>query len=220
MEKQKVGSLASVRRLPAYLHLLRQLEENGREMVSSTYIAERLKLEAIQVRKDLAVTGIIGKPKVGYYVPALIRSIEEFLGWDNDTEAFLVGAGNLGTAILGYDGFARHKLNIIAAFDTDRDKTSRRIHNKQVLPLEKLPDLAERLRVRMGIITVPAEAAQLVADMLVASGITAIWNFSPTRLDVPEGVVVQNEDLASGLAILSVKAANAAQAKRMPPVLG
>lgn len=212
-DRQKVGNLASVRRLPAYLYLLRQLQENGREVVSSTYIAEKLRLEAIQVRKDLAVTGNIGKPKVGYYVPTLIQAIEHFLGWDNDTDAFLVGAGNLGSALLGYQGLAKHGLNIVAAFDTDPAKIGTQIHGRDVLPLEKLSDLVGRMHITMGIVAVPAEAAQSVVELMVASGITAIWNYSPTHLDVPKNIAVQNEDLASGLAVLSVKAASVRNAQ-------
>ena len=208
-EKQKVGSLPTVRRLPSYLHFLRQLKDSGRDIVSSTHIAEKLKLEPIQVRKDLAITGIVGKPKVGYYVPSLIRSIEEFLGWDNNTDAFLVGAGHLGGALLGYQGFKRHGLNIVAAFDADEAKAGTEVAGKEILPLAKLPNLASRMHISMGIITVPAEGAQDVADLMVASGITAIWNFAPISLEVPDFVVVQNEDLASGLAVLSIKAAKA-----------
>ena len=203
-----------MKRLPAYLHLLKQLQESGRDVVSSAHIADKLKLEAIQVRKDLAVTGNVGKPKVGYYIPTLIEAIERFLGWDNHTDAFLVGAGNLGSALLGYEGLGRHGLSIVAAFETDSEKVGTEIHGKDVLPLEKLPDLAGRMHITMGIITVPPEAAQSVADLMVASGITAIWNFAPTHLDVPQDIVVQNEDLASGLAVLSVKAANVRKDER------
>jgi len=212
-ERPKVGNLATVKRLPLYLRFLRQLKDSGREIVSSTYIGEHLKLEPIQVRKDLAVTGIVGKPKVGYFIPSLIQAIEEFLGWDNNTDAFLVGAGNLGSALLGYQGFARHGLNIVAAFDTDESKIGTHIHDKDVLPLDKLSDLVDRMHITMGIIAVPAEAAQSVADLMIAAGITAIWNFAPVHIDVPNNIVVQNEDLASGLAVLSVKAAAARNPK-------
>lgn len=212
-EKQKVGSLPTVKRLPAYLHLLREVSEAGRDMISSTHIADKLKLEPIQVRKDLAITGIVGKPKVGYYVPSLIKSIEEFLGWNNNTDAFIVGAGNLGSALLGYQGFEQHGLNIVAAFDSDPNKIGNEIHGKEVFPLDKMLNLAPRLRVHMGIISVPAEVAQSVADMMIAAGINAIWNFAPTNIDVPQGVVVQNEDLASGLAVLSVKSSKIRSAR-------
>ncbi|MCE5323254.1 redox-sensing transcriptional repressor Rex [bacterium] len=203
--KQKVGSLPTIRRLPSYLYLLKQLAQNGRDIVSSNHIAQCLKLEPIQVRKDLAITGIEGKPKIGYHVPSLIKAIEEFLGWDSHKEVFLVGAGNLGSALLGYKGFEQHGMKIIAAFDCDECKIGTQIHDRDVLPLEKLPDLARRMNIKLGIITVPAEAAQHVAGVMVSGGIEAIWNFSPVVLEVPEGVVVQNEDLSSGLAVLSVK---------------
>ncbi len=204
---KKVGSLPSIRRLPTYLRVLRQFEEAGRDIVSSNHIAAVLRLDPVQVRKDLAITGIIGKPKVGYFVPTLIKAIEEFLGWDNSCEAFLVGAGNLGSALLGYAGFKDHGLNIVAAFDADPAKVGTEIADKFVLPLEKLANLAKRMHITTGIITVPESTAQRIADMMVAAGITAIWNFSPVRIDVPESVVVQNEDLAGGLAVLCVKAA-------------
>lgn len=212
-EKQRIVSLPTIRRLPAYLHLLRHLGEDGRDLVSSTHIAELLKLEPIQVRKDLAITGIVGKPKIGYYIPTLIKAIEEFLGWNNNTDAFLVGAGSMGTALLGFEGFNKHGLTILAAFDVDETKIGTIIHDKQVLPLEKLPNLATRMAIHMGIITVPAQAAQSVADLMVSSGITAIWNFAPISLNVPDSVVVQNEDLASGLAVLSIKSAKVRDAK-------
>ncbi|MFW6061269.1 MAG: redox-sensing transcriptional repressor Rex [Planctomycetota bacterium] len=196
--------LPTIRRMPAYLHLLRRLGREGLQSVSGTQIARELRLEPIQVRKDLAHTGIAGKPGVGFVVDDLIDAIEAFLNWDNTTDAFLVGAGNLGTALMGYEGFARHGLNIVAAFDRDEQKIGTELHGKGVMDLDKLPNLAERMHVRMGILTVPPEAAQEAADLLVLAGIEGIWNFTPVTLNVPESVVVQNEDLSSGLAVLSV----------------
>lgn len=206
-DKAKVGNWMSVRRLPAYLHLLRILDANGREFVSTTHMADELKLQPDQIRKDLSMTGIIGKPKIGYHVPTLVKAIEGFLRWDNTTDAVLVGAGNLGSALLGYKGFSAHGLNIVAAFDADVAKVGRMVHGYQILPMDKLPDLIRRMHVHMGIITVPAEYAQEAADALVTSGVVAIWNFAPASVEVCEDIVVQNEDLSSGLAILSVKLA-------------
>ncbi len=204
-EKARAGNLMSVRRLPAYLNLFKQLNATGREFVSSTHIASELRLQPDQIRKDLALTGIVGKPKSGYHVPALIKAIEEFLRWDNNTDAFLVGAGNLGSALLGYQGFAQHGLSIVAAFDADPAKVGHMVQGYQILPVEKLADLAKRMHVHMGIITVPAEHSQAIADTMSFSGINAIWNFSPVNLDVPDGVIVENVDLASSLAVLSHK---------------
>ncbi|MHB0999559.1 MAG: redox-sensing transcriptional repressor Rex [Armatimonadota bacterium] len=208
-DKPKIGNLQTVRRLPAYLHLLKSLQSSNREFVSSTHIATALKLEPTQIRKDLALTGIAGKPKAGYSVPALIKAIEEFLCWDNTTDAFLVGAGNLGSALLGYEGFRQHGLNIIAAFDTDQTKIGTMVHDTQILDLTKLPDLAKRMHVHIGIVAVPAEYAQSAADVLVSAGIRGIWNFTPVGLEFPDDIVVQNEDLSTGLAVLSVKLAQA-----------
>jgi len=195
----------TLRRLPAYHRFLKRLETQGRAVVSCTHIAADLALDPTQVRKDLAVTGIVGRPKVGYAVPALIAAIEHFLGWDNTTEAFLVGAGSLGTALLGYEGFREHGLQIVAAFDVDDVKIGQQIHGKRVLPLRKLSSLARRMHVRLGIITTPAGAAQEVADLMVEGGIKGIWNFAPASLKLPAGVIVENMQLSSSLAVLSNK---------------
>ncbi len=197
----------TLRRMPAYLRLLSQLQRLGDQAVSCTRIAEELKQDPTQVRKDLAFTGITGKPRVGYDLDELIAKIEHFLGWDNLSDAFLAGAGNLGRALLGYSGFTAHGLNIVAAFDTDPQKVGSQVYNREVLPLEKLPDLARRMHVAIGIITVPAAAAQNVADLMVAGGIYAIWNFAPAQLNVPENVIVEHEHLSATLAVLSRKLA-------------
>lgn len=201
----KVENLPTVRRLPSYLYLLRPLRDAGSEYVSGTYLAQQLKLDPVQVRKDLEVTGIVGRPRLGFPVEALTQAIESFLGWHNTTEAFLVGVGSLGTALLGYQGFALHGLNIVAAFDRDRVKVGQELRGTLVLPMEKLPEMVHRLNVRIGIIAVPADQAQEVADQFVAARILGIWNFSHTVPRVPEGVILQNEDLSIGLAVLSKK---------------
>lgn len=197
--------LPSVRRLPLYLTVLEEFEREGREWVSTTDFSEVLFLKPIQVRKDLAHTGIIGKPKKGFKVDELIKTIYNFLGWNNLTEAFLIGAGALGSALLGYSGFQRHGLDIVAAFDVSPGVIGKSIHGKEVLSMDSLPDLARRMQVKLGIITVPSDRAQDAADRMVEAGITGIWNFSPIKLHVPENVVVQREDISSGLAVLSVR---------------
>jgi redox-sensing transcriptional repressor len=186
-----------------YLRLLRQLESEGREAVSCTHIAEGLGLGTVQIRKDLAMTGIVGRPKVGYPVPDLIDAIESFLGWKEATRALLVGAGSLGSAILGYDEFKSHGLDVVAAFDANPDKTARKVHGMAVLPMDQLAECVAREHVKIGIITVPAAAAQEVTDRLVGCGIPAIWNFSPANLEVPEQVVVENVRFIDSLAVLS-----------------
>jgi redox-sensing transcriptional repressor len=197
----------SLRRLPQYHHYLVDLEAKGISRISCSVIGRDLNLVAVQVRKDLQYTGIIGKPKTGYSVTELIQAIETFLGWNNINEAFLVGAGNLGTALLGHERFSRFGLRIVAAFDTDPAKVGSRIHEKVVLPLSQLSDLAARMSIHLGIITTPAEAAQAVANEMVKGGIQAIWNFAPVKLRLPDHIIEHNEDLYNSLASLSWKLA-------------
>jgi redox-sensing transcriptional repressor len=206
-ESLKIAPLPSVRRLPAYLRFLQLLKARGRDVVSCTHIAEELGLVSTQVRKDLAVTGIVGKPKVGYSVPELIHAIQEFLGWNNTSDAFLVGAGSLGSALMGYEGFKEYGLNIVAAFDVDPAKIGTVIHGKEVFSLERLHDLALRMHVLIGILTVPPPAAQDAASFMVLSGMRAIWNYTPVKLEVPENVIVEDVKLASSLAVLSSRLA-------------
>jgi redox-sensing transcriptional repressor len=198
---------ASLRRLPQYHHYLVEMEANGILSVSCTAIGRDLGFVAVQVRKDLQFTGITGKPKTGYSVRELILAIETFLGWNKVNEAFLVGAGNLGSAILGHERFSKYGLRIVAAFDSNPAKIGTTIHGKVVFPLEKLGNLARRLSIHLGIITAPAEVAQSVADEMVKAGMLAIWNFAPVRLKVPEHIFVHNEDIYGSLASLSCKLA-------------
>jgi redox-sensing transcriptional repressor len=202
----------TLRRLPSYLQFIRQLASTGRDVVSCTHIADHLRLDATLVRKDLQTTGIVGKPKVGYYIPALIEAIEHLLGWDNATDAFLVGAGNLGAALLGYEGFREHGLNIVAAFDVNPQKVGLTLHDKQVLHLDHFADLTARMHIHIGIITVPEQYAQEVADLMVLSGIKAIWNFAPTDVRVPPEIIIENVRLSASLAVLSPRLAAALRA--------
>jgi redox-sensing transcriptional repressor len=193
----------SLSRLPQYHHFLVELKAKGVGRVSCSTIGAALNLVPVQVRKDLQYTGIVGRPKTGYSVDELVQSIETFLGLNNVNEAFLAGAGNLGTALLGHERFSRFGLHIVAAFDTDPGKIGAWIHDKAVLPLGKLADLARRMSIHLGIITTPAEVAQEIADEMVKGGIQAIWNFAPVKLKVPDNIIVHNEDLYSSLASLS-----------------
>ena len=196
-------SEATLRRLPSYLHVLQTLADRGRGVVSCSHIGEILHLDPTQVRKDLEATGIVGRPKVGYEIPALVEAIRGFLGWNNAKDAFLVGVGHLGTSLLGYQRFASCGVNIVAAFDAEPTKVGTIVHGRNVFPMEKLTDLARRMHIHIGILTVPATAAQDVADQMVAGGIQAIWNFAPAALQLPQEIIVQNENLYPGLAVLS-----------------
>lgn len=202
---KNIAPIPSVRRFPLYLTVLEEFKNSGKEWVSTTVFAEILNLKPIQVRKDLTHTGIVGKPKKGFKVNELINSLNNFLGWDRLQDAVIIGAGALGTALLGYSGFKNHGLNIVAAFDSSPSKIGNVIHGKTVQPISNLNDVTKKMQIKIGIITVPKESAQEATDTLVQAGITGIWNFSPIKVNTPDNVVVQREDLSSSLAVLSVK---------------
>ncbi len=201
----RIGNLPGIRRLPMYLSILRRFQREGQAAVSSLDIAGAAGVVVSVVRKDIEMTGASGKTGVGFATEQLIADIEGFLGWSNPLGAFLAGAGHLGSALLGYDELHRHGLDIIAAFDVDPNKIGIRVHNTEVLPMHKMGDLARRMHIVTGIITVPSHSAQQVADLMVEAGITRIWSFAATILAVPAGVTVQREDLSAGLAELLVR---------------
>jgi redox-sensing transcriptional repressor len=131
--------------------------------------------------------------------------MEDFLGYNNAHDAFIVGAGHLGQALLGYEGFEDYGLHIVAAFDSDPAKADMLVAGKKVLPMEKLEDMVRRLHILIGILAVPSYEAQAVCDRMIAAGIKAVWNFTPFHLTVPEGVIVQHENMATSLAVLANK---------------
>ncbi len=201
-------SKATIGRLPAYHRYLKEKQAEGERTISSTAIAEDLHLNAVQVRKDLAlISSVAGKPKLGFDVEDLIADIDRFLGYDNVSDAVLVGAGGLGSALVGYGGFKNYGLNIVAAFDSSPALIGTVLHGVHVFDVSELGRLVRRLNVRIGIITVPKEAAQGAADALVSGGVRAIWNFAPVHLSLPANIAVKNEDMAASLAILSKRLA-------------
>ncbi len=191
----------TLQRLPMYLSYIQSLPEDAPKNISATTIAEALQLNDVQVRKDLASVSSSGKPKVGYNVKDLIAELEAFLGYNDIDNAVIVGAGSLGKALLNYSGFKAYGLNIIAAFDLCEEPTE--FQGKTVFPIAQLGSFCRKVNVHIGIITVPASSAQEICDLLVESGIRAIWNFAPVHLVVPDGILVQNENMASSLALLS-----------------
>ena len=201
----KIPASPSVRRLPTYLHIIRQAQIDGYEFISGTFIAQELQLEAIQVRKDLAITGIIGKPKRGYPVVALISAIEHFLGWDKQNKTIIVGAGNLATALTGYSEFEFHGLDFVCAFDTDPEKIGKEIHGVPIYSMASMASQVKKHKASIAIITVPSQFAQETADLVIETGIKAIWNFTNIKLNLPKGIVSQREDLTSGYAMLTVQ---------------
>ncbi len=202
MEGKKI-SKAVLKRLPGYLAYLKSMPEDAPANISATALANALGMGEVQVRKDLAMVSDGGRPKIGYLRESLIEDIEQFLGYDNTTDAVLIGAGKLGQALMGYRGFDEYGLNILAAFDAN-PQMDRSEEGKPIYHISKLESFCRTHKVLMGIITVPAEAAQEVADQLIAGGIKAIWNFAPAHLDVPPNTLVQYENMATSLAVLSV----------------
>ena len=200
---EKKISKAVLKRLPSYLSYLKGLSDQDTPYISATTLANALGMGDVQVRKDLAMVSDGGRPKIGYLRESLIDDIEQFLGYDNTTDAVLIGAGKLGQALMGYKGFEEYGLNILAAFDKN-PQIERTMEGKPVYHIDKLEAFCRKHKVLMGIITVPGEHAQEVADRLIDGGIKAIWNFAPTHLDVPRNILVQSENMAMSLAVLSV----------------
>ena len=202
MERKEI-SKSVLKRLPGYLAYLKNLSDAGSPYISATALANALGMGEVQVRKDLAMVSDGGRPKIGYNRLALIDDIEQFLGYDNTTDAVLIGAGKLGQALLGYSGFEAYGLNILAAFDA-KPMAPTSDEGTPIYPMEQLESFCRGPKILMGIITTPERSAQQVCDQLIKCGIKAIWSFAPSHLDVPEGVMVHNENMATSLAILSV----------------
>ena len=193
----------TLRRLPLYYQFLLRKKQGGDTSVSCPQIATELELTSIQVRKDLQAAGAVGKPRTGYVIDEVLEVLSEMLGYSNTKDAFLVGAGNLGIALLDYEGFEEHGLKIIAGFDKDKNKIGKVFKGKRIYPIDEFEHLAKRLNIKIGIITTPAFAAKEVCDIMIKSGIKAIWNFAPIHLNTPDEIIVENVNLTASLAVLS-----------------
>lgn len=200
MSRKKSLSRQALKRLPVYMSFLKTIDLGETEYISSSAVAKALDMNDVQVRKDLAaVCKSAGIPKKGFAIRDLISGISDFLGYSSGKDAILIGAGNLGMALMSYRGFDNYGINIVAAFDNRTEV----VDNKKIYHISRIKEMCEKLNVKIGIITVPEFAAQKVCDILVDSGILAIWNFAPTHLKAPEDILVQNENMASSLALLS-----------------
>ncbi|MDR1331455.1 MAG: redox-sensing transcriptional repressor Rex [Tannerella sp.] len=192
----------TLRRLPWYLAYARMLKGRGETSVSSTQIAKEINADPSMVAKDLSFVNITGKTRVGYGVDALIGILENFLGFTSQHRAFLFGVGRLGAALMRDSGLNRYGLNIVAGFDVRDDMADTYIDGIPVFHLDRLKEKQAEYGVTIGIITVPVEDAQQVADRILGEGIHALWNFTPFRIRVPEGVVVQNTSIYAHLAVM------------------
>ena len=193
-----------IRRLPDYLTYLLKKEDEKVEFISTLQIANDLSLNSEQVKKDMqAISTSSGIPNKGREVKKIIKDIQNILGYNENHKAILVGCGSLGKALLNHNGFKDYNLEIVAAFDNNKELIGKTINN---IPIYNIDDLKEKRRshdASIGIICVPSNQAQGVAIRLVASGIEAIWNFAPTNLDVNDDVIVSNMNMAQSLASLA-----------------
>ncbi len=197
----------TLRRLPQYYRLLQNLQVSGQEMVSASQLAEHLDIHPTQIRKDLAATGSQGRPKVGHRVAELTAAIERFLHWDNPSEAFLVGAGGMGAAVLEAGGLERAGIKVVAAFDANPLRVGKKLQGISILPYTKFADLVRRMHVAIAILAVPETEAQEAADLMSRSGIQAIWNLTMTPVAVPSEVLVQHAEPFASLSVLVRKLA-------------
>ncbi|WP_236617092.1 redox-sensing transcriptional repressor Rex [Synergistes jonesii] len=197
-------SRQSLQRMPIYLENLKKLRAAGKSHVSAAFLAGELGLHPVQVRKDLAaVSSVDGNPRIGFALAGLIEDMEDFLGCNNANEAVVVGVGNLGRALLSYKNFAGYGLSIIAGFDSDPAVAGTTVHGKEIFSASRITELCGRFGVHIGIITTPASSAQEVCDAMLLGGIKAIWNFAPLHLNIPDDIIITNENLAASFAALS-----------------
>ncbi|HPR18579.1 MAG TPA: redox-sensing transcriptional repressor Rex [Candidatus Cloacimonadota bacterium] len=207
MSSVKISDTA-LRRLPKYIYYLQQLKKEGRKYTSASEIASVLNIHHTQVRKDFALTGLRGVPKVGHKVDDLLTALEGFLNWNNVSDVFLIGVGNIGKALVNYNGFQKVGMKIVAAFDVAEEVIGTEINSIRVYSMTKMPNLADRLHIHIAILCTPSANAQEVASYLCENGIRGIWNFTPEHLTVPDNVVVENVNIYPSLAVFSKKMAN------------
>ena len=204
-----VVTKSTLSRLPLYYSYILKMQQQGETYVSAAAVAQSLNLNPVLVRKDLSgVSSVEGKPRTGFEINSLLKDLSDYLGYNKVDEAILVGVGSLGRLILTNKEFSSMGLDIAVGFDKDPDLHGLQIGDKFILPMEKMEHYIKRTGVKIGIITVPADQAQAVCDQMVACGILAIWNFAFTLLNVPQGILVKNENLPSSLAVLSQQLAN------------
>ena len=205
MGRHKVLNTPAIRRMPTYLHKLMEMHAAGEVYASTSKLAEYIRLEPIVVRKDFELTGIKGFPGVGYRTGELIDAIRRYLGWDVAHRACLVGAGSLGSALLGYQEFAEYGMLITDVFDADPNKVGTTLHGYPVYSMDDMEARIKENTPELAVICVSSDSAQAVVNRLIACGVRAFWSFANVCLQVPPDVVVQREVVAGGYALLSMK---------------
>lgn len=192
----------ALRRLPWYLSYVKLLKSQGEIIVSSTQIAKKIDVSASQIAKDLSYVDVNGKTRVGYDIDDLISVLETFLGFKQTHKAVLFGVGSLGAALLSDSGLEQYGLKIIAGFDVKPSIVNQQVHHIPVFHTSEFFQKNEKIKAEIGILTVPPGYAQEVSDFMIRGGIKGIWNFTPFRIRVPEGVVLQNTSLYAHLAVM------------------
>ena len=192
----------ALRRLPWYLAYVSMLREQKVEFVSSTQISRELKVDASQIAKDLSFLNIKGKTRIGYEVASLEKELEDFLGFRRGHNALIVGVGSLGAALIQDTGLSRYGLNIVAGFDVNPNIIGRTLCGIPVFDVKELALRRRQFSADIGIVTVPVEKAQEVADNLVEAGVKALWNYTPYRIRVADNIVVQNTSIYAHLAVM------------------
>ena len=205
---EKLAPKAVVGRVSLYLRQLEAVRDQGHVTISSSQIGSALGINDAQVRKDLAFFGQFGYPGIGYRIEELLAALRRILGIDRDWPLALIGLGNLGRALLKYRGFGDRGFNIAALFDNDPTKVGLSFDHMAVHPLEDLPKVVADKNICLAVLTVPAEAAQRVADQVVACGVLGILNFAPMPLNLPPTVGVVAVDLSVQLEHLAYKVQN------------
>lgn len=188
-----------LKRLPVYLSLLKLLKIKGRTDVSVHHLAEDLNYDIEQVKEDVFMTGMGLRHREVFPIGQLIDKIEQLLGFRKMDEAFLVGAGKLGSLLMRYQDFRQLGIKIVAAFDTDKDVVGSEVEGVKILHMDKFFNLASRMHMAMGIVATPASQAQEVADKMVQSGVKVIWNFAPAAIQVPDSIILENTTLSDEL---------------------
>lgn len=192
----------TLRRLPWYLSCAKLMRDKGEKFVSSTQISKQINIDSSQIAKDLSYVDISGRTRVGYEVDLLISVLEDFLGFTNLHRAYLFGVGSLGGALLRDSGLSHFGLKIVGAFDVNPDLVGTEINGIPIYHTDELQLRMQKDKVNIGVLTVPIAISQQVTDKMVESGIKAVWNFTPFRIRVPEGIVVQNTSLYAHLAVM------------------
>ena len=192
----------TIRRLPWYLSYVRMLDRMGVEYVSSTQISKELNVQSSQIAKDLSFLNIRGKTPIGYEVSSLVHELADFLGFNQHHDAVVIGTGSLGTALMQDHGLEHYGLNIVAGFDVRDEVIGKQLGGVPVYDIAHLAVWQREHGVSIAILTVPVERAQQTADLAIASGMTALWNFTPYRIKAPEHVVIANTSIYAHLAII------------------